>query len=91
MTKKKRAGMTMMVLIVIAVLAVISAAVVPMLGAYIENSRYATAESDLDSIMTAIGAAYLLLMQGEAPRLKAQQQRQTVVVEAKEDILKAVV
>ncbi len=56
---KKRAGMTMIeVLIVIAVLAVIGAAVMPRFNTYIENSRYATAESDLDAIMTAVSATY---------------------------------
>lgn len=56
---RKRAGMTMIeVLIVIAVLAVIGAAVMPRFNTYIENSRYATAESDLDTIMTAVSATY---------------------------------
>lgn len=57
--KGKRAGMTMIeVLIVVAVLAVIGAAVMPRFNTYIENSRYATAESDLDAIMTAVSATY---------------------------------
>lgn len=57
--RKSRRGMTMIeVLIVIAVLAIIGAAVMPRFNTYIENSRYATAESDLDAIMTAVSATY---------------------------------